>query len=558
MAHNKGKSTRDHLSNKKSASREKAAASPIAGPTATAEADLPTLSPQEFRELIHKLRTHQAELEMQNEELRRTEQERERYAAQYRALFENMLDVYYKTDMEGHIEVISPSCLTQTGYTQEELLGRSVSEFYADPMQREELLREMLPEGKVNDFEVTLVHKDGSPRIASVTSSLLLDNDGNPVGIEGILRNISERKQMEQALKDLSVQMEHVLTNTPVTHYACHIEGEHFVPTYASANLKRLFGSQPAEILGDAEWWGSNLHPEERNGVVAGLAAAVASGRNHYDHEYRFRLKDGAYCWIHDEMQIMRDKTGRPLEIVGSWLDITERRQAEEARNLLLEENRSLMRQLMQVQEEERRLLARDLHDELGQLLTSIDARAEYIARHADNAELCAVAEEIVRDTRASFDASHATLLRLRPATLDTLGLTAALSELTSQWKKQAGIGCTLRIDGDIDSLDDLHSIAIYRLVQEGLTNACRHGKATAVKVALKIVTQHAGQAGRIQVKISDNGKGLHVQAVSKGMGIIGMRERVHALGGSFLLTHVPRDGVHIEAVLPLDNTEER
>jgi len=354
-------------------------------------------------------------------ERKRNDAELKKYEAQCRALFENMIDIYYKTDMDGRLQMISPSCLAQTGYTQAEMLGRSVAEFYADPVQRDELFMQLLQQGQVNDFDMALVHKDGSPRIASVTSHLLRDEAGQPVGVEGILRDITRRKQAEQAQQEL------------------------------------------------------------------------------------------------------------------------------------LQENRALMRRVMQVQEEERRLLARDLHDELGQLLTSIKTRAEFIARHAQDAELRDVAAEIVRDTSASFDASHAMLLKLRPATLDILGLAAALAELTGQWQKQVGTACFLDIDGDIDHLNEMHAIAIYRLVQEGLTNAHRHGKANRVEIVVKHVPPHAGRAGQLLVEINDNGKGLHVQQVRKGMGIIGMRERIHALGGTFLLTDIPSDGVRIEAVLPMN-----
>jgi len=147
--------------------------------------------------------------------------------------------------------------------------------------------------------------------------------------------------------------------------------------------------------------------------------------------------------------------------------------------------------------------------------------------------------------------------LRLRPASLDALGLAAALTELTGNYGKQVGIDCSLRIDGEIEHLGELQAIAIYRLVQEGLTNAYRHGRASRMEVVVRVVPSHDGRRAEVQVEISDNGKGLHVEAVSGGMGIIGMRERVHALGGTFMLTHVPEDGVRIKAILPLDNGED-
>jgi len=391
---------------------------------ASASEDLSASFPRDSRALIHELRTHQIELEMRNEELRRAEEELEKHETRYRTFFKETMDVYYRTDMDGYINAISPSCLAQTGYAQEEILDRPVTEFYTDPAQREKLLDKLLQKGQVNDFEVQLVHKDGSSRIASVSCYLTLDEGGQPIAVEGILR------------------------------------------------------------------------------------------------------------------------------------DITKRKQEEERRNLLLGENRDLIRRLMQVQEEERRLLARTLHDELGQLLTCIDTRAAYIARHTDDAELRTMAEEIVRDISTSFDASHAMLLKLRPGSLDILGLAAALTELVGQWEKLADMDCSLHIGGDIDHLDDMHAIAIYRLVQEGLTNAHRHGKAHRVGIIVRNTPPHAGRPGCVLVEISDNGKGLRVEA-HEGMGIIGMRERVRALGGTFLLSDHPRDGVRIEAMLPLNEGKD-
>lgn len=240
-----------------------------------------------------------------------------------------------------------------------------------------------------------------------------------------------------------------------------------------------------------------------------------------------------------------------------TFTDISPRKQTERAQHELLVENRCLMRKLMYVQEEERRLLARDLHDELGQLLTSIDVRAEYIAKHADDAHLRAIAEEITRDTRASFDASKASLLELRPSTLDALGLVAALRELVGTWNQQAGIGCTLQIEDEMDQMGELHNITIYRLVQEGLTNAYRHGKADHVDVEVKkVLTHDVAFPYQAWVQIVDNGHGMNAQPTSKGMGIISMRERVNALDGQFSLRSTPEHGMCIEVSLPLINKQ--
>jgi len=310
-----------------------------------------------------------------------------------------------------------------------------------------------------------------------------------------------------------------------------------------SDEVFRLFEVDPEQFAASYEAFLAMVHPQERELLDSTYKHSLQT-RRPYSIEHRLLFADGRIKWVHEQCESTFAPDGTPLSSIGTVQDITVEKQAEQARDLLLQQNRALMRQLMQVQEEERRLLARDLHDELGQLLTSIDARAEYIVKHAEDRRLRSIAEEIVRDTRASFDASHATLLRLRPATLDALGLAAALTELTGQWNKQGIIDCPLRIDGEIDRLGEMHAITIYRLVQEALTNAFRHGKAKRVEVVVRIVPAHAARAAQVQVEISDNGQGMQDPQLHAGMGIIGMRERVHALGGTFLLTHVPGDGV--------------
>jgi len=481
---------------------------------------------------------------------RMAEESLKKYSEQYRALFENMFDIYYKSDLEGHIQIVSPSCLKQTGYTQEELIGRRVTEFYANPEERRGLLNQLMQKGQVNDFDVVLIHRDGTPRIASVTAHLLTDEGGKPIGVEGILRDIGERKRAEEALRVSEEKFRSIAQSSYDAILITDLAGRF---TYVSPADERNTGYRPEEVLGKCflEFLPATTIPE-----ASALFARALQGESLEGVELKAQTKDGIPFYIESNVTPIY-KGDEMTGFLIIYRNITERREAEAAQELLLLQNRELMRQLMQVQEEERRLLARDLHDELGQLLTSINARAEYIARHAEGEELRGMAKEIVRDTKASFEASHATLMRLRPATLDALGLSAALSELTAQSKKLFGMQSSLQIEGELDYLDDRHAIAIYRLVQEGVTNAYRHGRASRVDVILKKIPPHAGRDGHVQIEIIDDGKGLHVQGVSNGMGVIGMRERVQALGGTFLLTDIPQDGVRIEAILPLGDGEE-
>lgn len=470
---------------------------------------------------------------------------------QYRAVFESMSDIYYKTDLQGRVQLISPSCLRTTGYRPEELTGRLTTDLYADPAVRNTLMERLQQYGEVHDFELQMVHKNGSKRFVSVSSMLIIDNHRQPVAIEGIVRDISARKHAEAKL--MESQSNHIEAQkiAQLGHWTLDLLTNELL--WSDENY-RIFGQKPG-VSNTYETFLKIVHPDDLEFVNEAYLNSVKH-RSVYDIEHRLLLPDGSIKWVNERCNTTYAEDGTPLKSIGTTHDITKRKQAEIVRDSLLQDNRSLMRQLMQVQEEERRLLARDLHDELGQLLTGIEVRAEFVARHAKNAAVRTAAEDIIRDLRLMFDASHDTLFRLRPATLDTLGLAAALTELIDQWNQYADIDCTLQIDGALDPLDQLqlHAIAIYRLVQEGLTNALRHGKADHMVVRLDCHSPHHGDAGRVLVEIVDNGMGLQEPSKSGGMGIIGMRERVHALGGSFSMTHITGGGVRIEALLPLDD----
>ncbi len=212
-------------------------------------------------------------------------------------------------------------------------------------------------------------------------------------------------------------------------------------------------------------------------------------------------------------------------------------------------ELRRLSLQLVKAQEEERRLVSRELHDQVGQLLTALkmdlgNLRDSLASRDGpESAHLFAadkLLDEVLRGVRG---VAHG----LRPAMLDELGLVSALECQVREFAARSGISVDLRTDGDLDVLPEAHRTCLYRVVQEALTNCARHAQAKSIAIHL------SGQHGRLKMSIQDDGVGLGLRTGGKrGLGLLGVEERVRELGGSVEVASKPRQGVLLKIEMPM------
>ncbi len=215
--------------------------------------------------------------------------------------------------------------------------------------------------------------------------------------------------------------------------------------------------------------------------------------------------------------------------------------------------NHRLAQQLIHLQEEERKSLARDLHDELGQCLTAIRTDAAVILEMSKTRFPAAreSAQAIADVTLQVMGMVGAMLQRLRPEVLDELGLRAALMELISTWRQRnRQVACVVRISDDLDRLDDPTSITAYRVVQEALTNVARHARARRVEIEIKAVRQSFDE-WILKIMVNDDGSGFD-PVRTEGFGLTGMKERVEGLGGRITLNSTVGSGTHILVGLPL------
>ncbi len=217
------------------------------------------------------------------------------------------------------------------------------------------------------------------------------------------------------------------------------------------------------------------------------------------------------------------------------------------------DENHRLVRRMIHVQDEERRDIARDLHDEIGPFLFTVRAGVGALARKAagPSADPMRLAEDCARidaQIAALQQVNRRILGRLRPAALEEMGLADAIEALAQGWREtNPQVAISLSLDGALGAIEEEIALTAYRIVQEGLTNAFRHSGADRVEVSAKRANCE------LRIDVRDNGSGLDAAAgPNAGLGLRGMSERVGALGGSLTLVNDPDGGAHLTASLPL------
>lgn len=250
------------------------------------------------------------------------------------------------------------------------------------------------------------------------------------------------------------------------------------------------------------------------------------------------RLRDGDYA-------VRAEARGSP-----EFVDLCAKLNAlAEALARLSDEKRDLFHRLMNAQEQERKAMAHDLHDEIGPHLFALRANAALLrgeAEQAGFADLAARAGAICGQTEALQETNRRILRRLRPPALDDLGLEPALRSLVEGWREtQSDVRIDLVLPENFEIADQDQRLAVYRLVQEALTNVFRHADAHRAEIVLE-----RDEAGRIRVRVDDDGVGLGPDSVI-GLGLAGMRERARGLGGEVHLGRAALGGCRVEAVLP-------
>ena len=325
-----------------------------------------------------------------------------------------------------------------------------------------------------------------------------------------------------------------------------------------SPMLDRIMGISPA-YEHTSEGWGRLLHPADRQAVLA-YASQVRAEGGPFDRQYRIvRPSDGAVRWMHGLGETEYGEQGVPWRIVGTVQDITERKLAEEKMQALLGEHTRLVRQLIAVQERERADLARELHDELSQHLTAIRAFAGAMQRDGapDRERVRANAQAIEDSARAIYEVSHRLMEGLHPSILDAAGIVEAVGSLLDVWGQQhPEIEWRASLDRDLVCNEEQVRVAVYRIVQECLSNVARH--ASAHRLRLILTRWRWPDTETLRLVVRDDGIGIDGDTQPAGFGLLGMRERVLSLGGSLQISRPRGGGTRVRVFLPNDGVAPR
>ncbi|HKP44976.1 MAG TPA: PAS domain S-box protein [Pyrinomonadaceae bacterium] len=477
-------------------------------------------------------------------ERKRAEEALRQAEQKYRDIFENAEEGIFQSTPEGQYVVANPALARMHGFDSPEQLISSrkdiTREIYVNPELRQTFKKRLSDYGAIHQFEHQIFRKDGSKIWISVNARAVRNSAGEIIYYEGTSQDITQRKRAEEALRESEERYRELFENSKDALYVHDLSG-----CYASMNraAEKLSGYSRAEVLG-----------KHFSNFIA------LPDLKHVHENFWRKLRQKAETTYEIEI-ITKDKRRVPVEVIsrliyennqpvgvqGTARDITERRLAQEA-------VRTYSQRLREAQETERQSIARELHDEIGQILTAVKINLHTLQNVCTGAICIPPIEESLTIVDAALDQVRELSLSLRPPLLDDLGLTAALRWYLDRHGQRTGVRTALVSDFDGQRLSRRLETACFRIAQEALTNIARHARATTATIRL----ERAGE--RLLLKIEDDGVGFDTQALNGhqalALGLRGMLERAEAIGGRLQIQSAPTEGTSVLAVFRLSTAQ--
>jgi PAS domain S-box-containing protein len=469
----------------------------------------------------------------QSELALRTSEER------FRRVVELIGDAVIVDDVAGHLVFANDNFLRLFGFQRDQLPTLRLEDYVAPEYRteaRDRHDRRMRGEAATTHFEYEGIRSNGTRMWLDVDVAPIADQTGKLVGTQSAIRDITERKRAEQALRESEERFRLVANSAPVMIW---LSGPEKLCIYFNQQWLEFTGRPLEAELGHG--WTEGVHPDDLKACLETYKQAFDK-REPFDMQYRLRRHDGQYRWIQDKGVPRFEPDGSFAGYIGSCNDVTDR---ELAADLL----GSLGRRLIEAHEQERTWIARELHDDINQRLALLAIELEKWKQQLP--ESIDLSGHIERARKRIFDVSkdvQSLSHRLHSSKLEYLGIATAAKSFCRELSDQHKV----RIDFvhfDVPpNLPKEASLALFRVLQEALQNAVKHSRAKDFKVELR------GTPDEIHLTVSDSGAGFDQREAlaSRGLGLVSMRERLQLVNGTMVIESEPGRGTTIRARVPI------
>jgi len=495
-----------------------------------------------------------AERKQAEEALRESEE-------RYRSVVESQTELICRYLPDTTLTFVNDAYCRYFGKTWEDLIGTKFLELIPEPAR--EVARKHIeslvenPRVEMDEHEVLL--PDGSIGWQQWVDHAILDANGKVVEFQAVGRDITERKQAEEERREGEERLRLALEAGRMGAWewdartnAVKWSKEHYT----------VMGLKPFSVEPDYQTWADRVHPDDLPLATETMSRAIEE-KGEYRCEYRIIWSDGSVHWVEGRGKPVYDEGGQCLRVSGLIVDITERKEAEWA----LRESEEALRKsyariedlagrLIASQEEERRHIARELHDDLNQQVAALAIGISRLKRQFPDAG-AAVQEQIVKlqnKTDLLSERIRQVSHELHSSILQHVGLPAALNSYCAEFSDREGIAVALDIGDGFEAVPPEAALCLYRVAQESLRNVARHSGARRAVVTL------SGVNGAIELRVADQGVGFDPGQARecRGLGLVSMEERVKLLHGNFLLTTRPGAGTELRAQIPLRGEHEQ
>ncbi len=491
-------------------------------------------------------------------ERKRAEEALRESEERFRQLAENIHDLFWiKTPDFQRLLYLSPVYESMTGRSREDRYRELGNHSFLDnivPEDREKMAQ-IMQNGCDEKFDVEfrIARPDGSVRWILDRGFPVRDQSGKVYRIAGIATDITERKLAEEALRESEERFRQLAENISEVFWLRSPDLKQLL--YVSPMYEKVSG-RTRESLHAA---GPELivHPDDRARVVETLEKVAGQ---EFEIEYRIINQDGNVRWLRDRGFPIRNSSGEIYRIGGVAEDITGRKEAADRLKATSDQLRALSASLQSAREREATRIAHQIHDDMGGILTGLRWELEALEKMthepADLWRFKMVMREklatMIGLTDTTIDVVRRIASELRPSILDDLGLPEAIEWQTQQFQARTGIQCRCEFALQTIPLADQQSTALFRIVQEALTNILRHAQATLVSVCMR------EEEGVLVLTVSDNGRGItEAEKLSReSLGLLGMQERAHLIGGCVDVVGLPGTGTTLRVRVPLERAE--